>query len=87
MRIGLALQTRREAFTLGLITVIAGLTGLDFDALWGRERRRRAPKRVAATGMPLIAFAFVGTMLTLLVRAKNEADSETLVEINIVAGF
>jgi WD40 repeat protein len=61
-----------------LVKIVAGLTGLDFDQLWDRERRRRVRRSVAMAGMGVLVALATSVLLALLIRANGQADSETL---------
>ncbi|HEY0370511.1 MAG TPA: toll/interleukin-1 receptor domain-containing protein, partial [Thermoanaerobaculia bacterium] len=59
----------------GLIKLIAGLAGLDFDDLWQRERRRTMLRAAAGAGAAVVAMVLVAVIVFQSIDARRKATA------------
>lgn len=79
------LRKHRDGGRLGLLKLVAGITGVGLDALVQRDASRRVRRVMAVTGTALVATLIMAALTWLAFDARREAerqraDSEGLVE-------
>lgn len=68
----LGLDLRKESFSRTRTRLVAGLLGIEFDALWQREKRRRRLVAAVVTGLGALALALIATVSLQFLAERQE---------------
>jgi tetratricopeptide (TPR) repeat protein len=78
------LRPHRDGARLGLLKLVAGITGVGLDALVQRDAMRRVRRVTAMTVAALTAMLVMGAMTVLAFRARGEAEAQRAESENLI---
>lgn len=70
------LRKHRDGARLGLLKLVAGITGVGLDALVQRDASRRVRRVMVVTGAALVATLIMAALALLALQARREADGQ-----------
>jgi tetratricopeptide (TPR) repeat protein len=70
------LRRHRDGPRLGLLKLVAGITGVGLDALVQRDAARKIRRVTAVTGAALVATIVMAAMMVFALNARREADRQ-----------
>lgn len=70
------LRAHRDGAHLGLLKLVAGITGVGLDALVQRDAARRVRRVTAVTGVALIALIIMAALALVALDARREAERQ-----------
>jgi tetratricopeptide (TPR) repeat protein len=70
------LRRHRDGRRLGLLKLVAGITGVGLDALVQRDAARRIRRVMAVTGAAVIAMLAMAAMVVVALNARGEAERQ-----------
>jgi tetratricopeptide (TPR) repeat protein len=70
------LRRHRDGTRLGLLKLVAGITGVGLDALVQRDAARRIRRVMAVTGAALIAMLMLAAMTVIALDARRDAEHQ-----------
>jgi hypothetical protein len=69
-------RARRDGQQLGVLKLVAGMTGLGLDELVQRDTQRYRQRVTAITALALLAMTIMGVLTAVAVQARREADRQ-----------
>jgi hypothetical protein len=70
------LRPGKDGKHLGLLKLVAGITGVGLDALVQRDAARRIRRVMAVTGLAIVAMLIMGALAVVAVNARREAERQ-----------